>query len=67
MIRLIKEFLESAIKMHNAAETAFKIAEQHHEKSIQYLDNIINHDLIRQSKELEILDEQLKRIKNDRI
>ena len=66
MFRLIKEYLTSAIKMHNAAETAFNKANESHTKHIEYLDNLINHDLMRQERELLILDQQLINAKDER-
>lgn len=67
MLKLIKEYLTSAIKMHNAAEIAFNTANKSHIKHIEYLDNLCNHDLLRQEKELLILDQQLINMKDEKI
>ena len=60
MIKLIKEFLQSGIEANNAITKAMNTSVKSHTKSIEYLDNLINHDLMRQEREIAILDKQLK-------
>jgi hypothetical protein len=62
MIQLIKEYFETAIRMNKATEKAFTIAQKSYEKNIEFLDNAINHDLMRQQREVIYWEEQMKQL-----
>jgi hypothetical protein len=59
MIKLIREYFESAIRMQVAAEKAFETSIKSHTKNIEYLDNQINRDLIREEREIALWEEQM--------
>lgn len=60
MFKLIREFLTSAILMHESTKRAFDMSYKNSVKNIEYLENRINHDLILQEKELEYWARKMK-------